>query len=88
METSRFFDSLELRYDWRKYQRLVLDLVEERDPAKRTFHVVAAPGSGKTLVGIETARRLGSPAVTFSPTTTIQGQWRGKVVWPRFPGVG
>lgn len=44
-----------------------------------TCHVVAPPGSGKTLVGIEIARRLGSPAVTFSPTTTIQGQWREKV---------
>jgi superfamily II DNA or RNA helicase len=79
VETSRFFDSLELRYDWRKYQRLVLDLFEQRDAAKRTFHIVAPPGSGKTLVGIEIARRLGSPAVTFSPTTTIQEQWREKV---------
>lgn len=74
-----FFSALDFRYEWRKYQRLVLDLYEQRDPAKRTFHVVAPPGSGKTLVGIEIARRLGSPAVTFSPTTTIQEQWREKV---------
>jgi superfamily II DNA or RNA helicase len=74
-----FFEALDFRYEWRKYQRLVLDLFEQRDPAKRTFHVVAPPGSGKTLVGIEIARRLGSPAVTFSPTTTIQEQWRDKV---------
>src|SRR5690606_9615448 len=36
-------------------------------------------GSGKTLVGLEIARRIGRPAVTFSPTTTIQDQWREKV---------
>jgi superfamily II DNA or RNA helicase len=78
-DVGRFFTALDFRYDWRKYQRLVLDLFEERDPAKRSFHVVAPPGSGKTLVGIEIARRLGSPAVTFSPTTTIQEQWREKV---------
>jgi superfamily II DNA or RNA helicase len=30
-------------------------------------------------VGIEIARRIGRPAVTFSPTTTIQQQWREKV---------
>ncbi len=78
-DVGRFFEALDFRYDWRKYQRLVLDLFEHREPAKRTFHVVAPPGSGKTLVGIEIARRLGLPAVTFSPTTTIQQQWRDKV---------
>lgn len=75
----RFFESLEFRHEWRKYQRLILELFEQRDLAKRTFHVVAPPGSGKTLVGIEIARRIGRPAVTFSPTTTIQEQWRDKV---------
>ena len=78
-EAGSFFEALAFRYEWRKYQRLVLDLFEHRDPAKRTFHVVAPPGSGKTLVGIEIARRIGRPAVTFSPTTTIQEQWRDKV---------
>lgn len=75
-----FFAALDFHYEWRKYQRLILELFEQRDPAKRTFHVVAPPGSGKTLVGIEVARRLGRPAVTFSPTTTIQEQWREKVM--------
>lgn len=74
-----FFDGLAFRHEWRKYQRIVLDLFEQRDPSKRTFHVVSPPGSGKTLVGIEIARRIGRPAVTFSPTTTIQDQWREKV---------
>jgi superfamily II DNA or RNA helicase len=78
-DARRFYDALDFRYEWRKYQRLVLDLFEHRNPTKRTFHIVAPPGSGKTLVGIEIARRLGSPAVTFSPTTTIQEQWRDKV---------
>ncbi len=80
MEDARaFLESLDFRFEWRKYQRMVLDLFEQRDPAKPTFHIVAPPGSGKTLVGIEIARRMGRPAVTFSPTTTIQEQWREKV---------
>src|SRR5918992_4617010 len=79
IEVHEFFEELHFRHEWRKYQRMVLDLFEQRDPAKRTFHVVAPPGAGKTLVGIEIARRLGRPAVTFSPTTTIQEQWRDKV---------
>jgi hypothetical protein len=78
-DVDEFLGALSFRYEWRKYQRMVLELFEQRDPAKRTFHVVAPPGSGKTLVGIEIARRLGRPAVTFSPTTTIQEQWRDKV---------
>jgi superfamily II DNA or RNA helicase len=65
--------------EWRTYQQLILQLFEDRDPERRTFHVVAPPGSGKTLIGIEIARRLGRPAVTFSPTTTIQEQWQAKV---------
>lgn len=71
--------ALAFRHEWRKYQRMILDLFETRDRSRRTFHVVAPPGSGKTLVGIEIARRIGRPALTFSPTTTIQEQWRDKV---------
>ena len=78
-ERDGLYEAMEFRYEWRKYQRMVLDLFEHRDPTKRTFHVVSPPGSGKTLVGIEIARRIGLPAVTFSPTTTIQDQWREKV---------
>ena len=58
---------------------MILELFDARDRSRRTFHVVAPPGSGKTLVGIEIARRIGRPVVTFSPTTTIQEQWRDKV---------
>jgi superfamily II DNA or RNA helicase len=72
--------AMAFRYDWRVYQRQILEDFAVRDPAKkRTFHVVAPPGAGKTLVGLEIIRRVGRPAVTFSPTTTIQEQWKDKV---------
>lgn len=74
-----FLAALRFRYEWRTYQRLILEQFEHRDPKKRTFHIVAPPGSGKTLVGIEIARRIGRPAVAFAPTTTIQEQWAEKV---------
>lgn len=45
-----------------------------RDGARRAW-VVLPPGAGKTLVGIEAARRLGRPVVAFGPNTAIQGQW-------------
>ncbi len=77
-----FFASLRFRWPWRPYQEVILERFEARDRAKRTFHVVAPPGSGKTIIGLEIARRIGRPAVTFSPTTTIQEQWAEKV--PQF----
>ncbi len=39
------------------------------------IHVVAAPGSGKTVLGLELVRRLGAPALVLSPTVLIQHQW-------------
>lgn len=73
---------LKFCYDLRKYQRMMLDHLSERlaqpGPDER-FHLVAPPGAGKTIVGIEMIARLGEPAVVFAPTTTIQHQWVDKV---------
>ena len=33
------------------------------------------PGAGKTLVGLEAARRLGRRTIIFAPNTAIQAQW-------------
>ncbi|MBC7461318.1 MAG: DEAD/DEAH box helicase family protein, partial [Thermoleophilia bacterium] len=38
-------------------------------------HIVAPPGSGKTVLGLELARRLRDRTVVFAPTTVIQQQW-------------
>lgn len=69
---------LEFRYPFRKYQRLVLDQVEAGQGDNR-YHIVAPPGAGKTILGLELVRRFGAPAVVFAPTTTIQDQWQQKL---------
>lgn len=62
------------RKTWRSYQARVLDeLATHLDD--HHLHVIAAPGSGKTVLGLEVVRRLGKPAVIFSPTLTIRDQW-------------
>ena len=65
---------LRFRWPWRPYQQRVLAAVEShlRD---RRLHVVAAPGAGKTTLGLEVFRLLGDPAVVLSPTRTIRDQW-------------
>jgi superfamily II DNA or RNA helicase len=68
------------RHTWRTYQRLALARIEQlpADEA-RQLHLVAPPGSGKTIVGLELARRRGRPTLVLSPTTTIARQWLGQL---------
>jgi superfamily II DNA or RNA helicase len=66
---------LGFRHEFRKYQRQILDRIEAAGEADRKHHIVAPPGSGKTIVGLELIRRFGDPAVVFAPTATIQQQW-------------
>lgn len=71
------FDALVFRYPFRKYQRMILEQVASGQGDQR-YHIVAPPGAGKTIVGLELIRRFDAPAVIFAPTTTIQEQWRAK----------
>ncbi len=47
----------------------------DRAPAGKAAYLVVPPGGGKTLIGLEAARRLGRPAVVLCPSTAIQAQW-------------
>ena len=63
----------------RHYQRLALDAFEaDRAAGRRRTHVVAPPGSGKTVIGLEIARRIGAPTAVLCPTTAIQAQWEAQ----------
>lgn len=59
---------------WREYQARVLSEIDEhlRD---RSLHVVAAPGAGKTVLGLEIVRRLNRPALVLAPTLAVRDQW-------------
>ena len=39
------------------------------------LHVVAAPGSGKTVLGLEVVRRFDAPTLILAPTLAIRDQW-------------
>ena len=68
------FDSLSFRYHWRPYQARVLSAIHEHLSDHR-LHVVAAPGAGKTTLGLEIFRLLKKPAIVLSPTRVIRDQW-------------
>src|SRR5918994_3775024 len=69
-------DDLAFRGTWRRYQTLALEAFE-RDRARghRSTHLIAPPGSGKTLLGFEILRRLCRPALVLAPNSAIQQQW-------------
>jgi len=44
-------------------------------PADSAMHIVAPPGSGKTLLGLLLAARVGHRALVLAPSVTIRDQW-------------
>ena len=55
------------------YQQSLLDRLHPDDGA--TLHLLAPPGAGKTLMGLELAVRNGRRALVLVPTTVIGAQW-------------
>ena len=68
------FEDIHFQGQFRTYQQKILDGADEYLNDGR-IHIVAAPGSGKTILGLELIRRLQAPCIILSPTTTIRNQW-------------
>lgn len=68
------FKGINFKGTFRVYQQKVLDSANKHLKDGKV-HIVAAPGSGKTILGCELIRRLNSPCLIFSPTVTIREQW-------------
>ncbi|GHT23791.1 hypothetical protein FACS189430_07610 [Bacteroidia bacterium] len=69
-----FPGNIKFKYSWRKYQQRVLDDLQEY-LEDRHLHIVAPPGSGKTVLGLEVALRLNKPTLILAPTLAIRNQW-------------
>lgn len=68
------WDKIHFHGTFRNYQQKVLDHAASYLDDGR-IHIVAAPGSGKTVLGLELIRRMGKPCLILSPTTAIRRQW-------------
>ena len=69
---------LKFKGTWRNYQARVLKNADKY-MADGKVHIVAAPGSGKTTLGIELIRRMGQPALILTPSITIREQWVARI---------
>ena len=68
------YSKVKFKGKFRHYQQNVLDnTLGHLQDGK--IHIVAAPGSGKTILGLELIRFLGKPALILSPSITIRNQW-------------
>lgn len=71
-------NQLSFKGQWRQYQQRVLDKAESFMYDGK-IHLVAAPGSGKTTLGIEFIQRFGNPTLVLVPTVTIRQQWVDRI---------
>ncbi len=68
---------VELAVAPRPGQQRLLDLAEVPEAVEdRRLHLAAPPGLGKTLVGLELARRRGERALVLVPNAHLVEQWR------------
>ena len=74
MAGKTFGNEIKFKYSWRPYQERILKKVEQYGTDQK-IHIVAAPGSGKTILGLELVRYFDNPVIIFAPTVTIKNQW-------------
>lgn len=71
---TRYPKDIAFKYVWRKYQQRVLDELQDHLMDKH-LHVIAPPGSGKTVLGLEVSIRINKPTLILAPTIAIRNQW-------------
>lgn len=69
-----FPSGIKFKFPWRKYQARVLNELEEHLEDNH-LHVIAPPGSGKTVLGLEVMLCLNKPTLILAPTIAIRNQW-------------
>jgi superfamily II DNA or RNA helicase len=70
------WEACAFRRRFRRYQSMALDAVDRLAAVgERQAYVVMPPGSGKTALALEIARRLGRRTLVLTPQTAVQGQW-------------
>ncbi|MCR4880795.1 MAG: DEAD/DEAH box helicase family protein [bacterium] len=72
-------NELKFSGQWRDYQKRILEDLNFH-LADNKIHVVAAPGAGKTTLGIEVIARIKKSTLILAPTITIRNQWKQRII--------
>lgn len=74
------FPEVRFRGTLRPSQAEAISVVEQQlDTGKKRLHIVAPPGSGKTVLGLYLwAHYVKRPALVLSPNSAIQSQWAAR----------
>ncbi len=85
MEPRQDLESRSFAGTWRVYQQQALDAFDaDVASGDNRCYLVLPPGAGKTMIGLEAARRLGRRTLVLVPNTAVQAQWAA--TWDgRFP---
>ena len=78
MNDNNIIKKLQFKGTWRNYQQRVLDELKQYLNDSK-LNVVAAPGAGKTTLGIEVIKMLGHNVLILAPTITIRNQWKERM---------
>ncbi len=70
----KYPDDIKFKFSWRKYQERVLNDLQDH-LTDQHLHIIAPPGSGKTVLGLEVAIRINKPTLILAPTIAIRNQW-------------
>ncbi len=71
---NEFPSDIRFKFAWRNYQQRVLNELERHLDDKH-LHIVAPPGSGKTVLGLEVALLINKPTLILAPSLAIRNQW-------------
>lgn len=69
-----FAPSIKFKFPWRAYQQRVLGDLNTH-LGDDHLHIIAPPGSGKTVLGLEVMLRIGEPTMILAPTLAVRNQW-------------
>ena len=68
------YEGVAFKGTFRRYQQRVLDNAKQYI-AKGKVNIVASPGRGKTILGLELIRRCGTACLIVSPTVATRDRW-------------
>lgn len=75
-----FGDQFCFQFPLRRYQQDIVELCNQKlADGERELHIVAPPGSGKTIIGLQIVSQFKCQTLVVCPNTTIQSQWSQKL---------